>query len=108
MSYYISNWFTQPEIRGFIYYYVFRAMNNSWVFYYMVNSTFPLDFVISLNSKREMLLFHKYTQQTVSWISEHGAAEKQLWVTWAGSTVHSILENDLNYVPEFLAQCLTC
>lgn len=33
-------------------------------FYYGVNSTFPLDFMITVNSKKEMLLFHQLTQQT--------------------------------------------
>lgn len=35
-------------------------------FYYTVNSTFPLDFVITLNGKREILLFHKYMQKAAS------------------------------------------
>lgn len=31
----------------------------------MVNSTFPLDFIITVNSKKEILLFHKDMQQTL-------------------------------------------
>lgn len=46
----------------------------------MLNSTFPLDFIITVNSKREILLFHKYKQQTVSRVSEDRAAKKQLYL----------------------------
>lgn len=76
-------------------------MNNRF-FYYTVNSTFPLDFVITLNSKREILLFHTHMQQTLSRISEDRAAEKQLWFIWTSLTEvsrHLILASCPNYVP---------
>lgn len=76
----------------------------------MVNSTFPLDFIITVNSKKEILLFHKDMQQTLSQTSEGWAAEKHLWFILTTSmevSRHSILANCPNYVPEFLAQYFT-
>lgn len=39
----------------------------------MVNSTFPLDFIITVNTKKEILLFHKDMQQTLRRLSSREA-----------------------------------
>lgn len=73
MFYYISDWFTQPERWGFIYYRVFRATDNRCFFYYRVSRTFPLDFIMTVNSKKETPFSSSHTTNSGSW-----AAEEQL------------------------------